>query len=61
MVLMSQRAQRVSGVVITATPVAARAWAAGQSIDLAVITTDGATGFVGKAWSRGATPRLTCR
>jgi hypothetical protein len=58
---MSQRPQRFSGVVTTATPLAARASEAARSTGLAVITTAGGTGGVGKAWSRGATPRLTCR
>ena len=58
---MSQRPQRFSGVVITETPLAALASAAAWSTALAVTTTAGLTGAVGKAWSRGATPRLTCR
>ncbi len=60
-VLMSQRPQRISGVVTTETPLAARASAAARSVALTVMTTAGRTGGLGKAWSRVATPRLTCR
>ncbi len=61
MLLMSQRPQRFSGTVTTPMPCPARACAAGQSIGLATITSDGRVGRVGKAWSREATPRVTCR
>ena len=59
--LMSTRAQRFSGTVITLTPVAALASALAEIERRAVTTTPGCTGVVGKAWSRRATPRLICR
>jgi hypothetical protein len=58
---MSQRPQRFSGVVMTLTPFAALASAAMRSTRFAVTTTLGVVSGCGKTWSRGATPRLTCR
>ena len=49
------------GVVITAKPIDERAAEARAAAGVAVITTVGATAGLGKAWSRRATPRVTCR
>ena len=46
---------------ITEAPAAALASATSRSTDFAVTTIDGGTAGLGKAWSRRATPRVTCR
>ncbi len=61
MLLMSQRPQRMSGSVMTFTPAVARVSAALGSLRRAVATTVGSGAGLGKAWSRRAAPRVTCR
>ena len=58
---MSTRAQRLSGTVTTAIPLAASASFRVLLSARAVTTRLGATSGVGKAWSRRATPRVICR
>jgi hypothetical protein len=60
-VLMSTRSQRLSGTVMTETPASATASSLSRSMDLAVTTKLGRVPAGGKAWSRRATPRVTCR
>ena len=57
--LMSQRSQRLSATVTAATP-RSRCSCGGVVSGLDIMNTVGFTPL-GKAWSRGATPRVTCR
>ncbi len=60
-VLMSQRAQRVSGMVLTAMPSAAAASSRAGDTLRARQTTVGFTSSGGNRKSRGRAPRDTCR
>ena len=61
-VLISERPQRISGIVLTAIPVSASAAIFAWLCDRAITTSVGATFPIdGNAKSRGPSPRVTCR